>query len=222
MDHPTVKAIVGLGNPGDRYVDTRHNAGFWFADELARRHGGSFVYHRRFDAETCRVRVDGGELWLVKPHSYMNHSGRPVRAFIDYYRLKPGEVVVVHDELDHPPGTVRMKEGGGHGGHNGLRDVSRHIGPEYPRLRVGVGHPGHRDEVTDYVLRRAPAGEERLIRDAVDRAADVMPTLLEKGMQQAMNRLHAKPANGAASTPTNSSEKGPARAGKSGGDERSD
>ena len=192
MEYPPVKAIAGLGNPGDRYGETRHNAGFWFVDELARRHGGSFAFHKRFDAEVCRVHVDGGELWLLKPHSYMNRSGGPVRAFMDYYRLKPGEILVAHDELDHPPGTVRLKEGGGHGGHNGLRDVSRHIGPEYPRLRIGIGHPGHRDEVTDYVLRRAPADEERLIRDSVDQAADVMPVLLEKGMQQAMNRLHTK------------------------------
>lgn len=193
MEYPPVKAIAGLGNPGDRYSETRHNAGFWFVDELARRHGGSFSYQKRFDAGVCRVRVDGGEVWLLKPHSYMNRSGGPVRAFMDYYRLAPGEILVAHDELDHPPGTVRLKEGGGHGGHNGLRDVTRHIGPEFPRLRIGIGHPGHRDEVTDYVLRRAPAGEERLIRDAVDEAADVMPVLFEKGMQQAMNRLHTKP-----------------------------
>lgn len=230
MDYLPVKAIVGLGNPGERYADTRHNAGFWFADELARRYGGSFAYHKRFDAEVCRVRVDGGELWLVKPHSYMNRSGAPVRAFMDYYRLKPGEILVAHDELDHPPGTVRLKEGGGHGGHNGLRDVSRHIGPEYPRLRIGVGHPGHRDDVTDYVLRRAPAVEERPIRDAVDRAADVMPTLLEKGMQQAMNRLHTKPADESAKKPAavgKGAQKGDSPGagkggGKSDGDERSD
>ncbi|WP_405223419.1 aminoacyl-tRNA hydrolase [Lentisalinibacter sediminis] len=230
MDYPPVKAIVGLGNPGDRYADTRHNAGFWFVDELARRHGGSFAYHKRFDAEACRVRVDGGELWLIKPHSYMNRSGGPVRAFMDYYRLKPGEILVAHDELDHPPGNVRLKEGGGHGGHNGLRDVSRHIGPEYPRLRIGVGHPGHRDEVTDYVLRRAPAGEERLIREAVDRAADVMPTLFEKGMQQAMNRLHTKPADESAKKPAAAGKAagksggngGGKSGGKSAGDERPD
>ncbi len=192
MSPPAVKAVAGLGNPGDRYRDTRHNAGFWFVDELARRYGASFAYQKRFDAEACRIRIDGDELWLLKPWSFMNRSGGPVRAFADYYRIEPGELLVAHDELDHPPGVARLKQGGGHGGHNGLRDVTRHLGPDYLRLRIGIGHPGHRDEVTDYVLRRAPADEERLILDAIDRAADVVPLLLEKGVQQAMNRLHTK------------------------------
>lgn len=198
MNSAPVKAVAGLGNPGDKYRDTRHNAGFWFADELARRHGGSFSYQKRFDAEVCRIPVDGEELWLLKPQAYMNRSGRPLRAFLDYYRLTPRELLVAHDELDHPPGVVRLKEGGGHGGHNGLRDISQHLGPEYPRLRIGIGHPGQRDEVTDYVLRRAPADEERLIQEAIERAAEVTPVLLGKGMQQAMNRLHTKEPEAAA------------------------
>lgn len=192
MSAACVKAVAGLGNPGDKYRDTRHNAGFWFVEELARRYGGDFGREKRFDAECCRIRVGGDELWLIKPQAWMNRSGGPVRSFIDYYRIAPNQVLVAHDELDHPPGTVRLKEGGGHGGHNGLRDLSRHLGPDYPRLRIGIGHPGHRDEVTDYVLRRAPAEEEREILAAVDRAADVVPLLLEKGLQQAMNRLHTK------------------------------
>ncbi|MEJ2602308.1 MAG: aminoacyl-tRNA hydrolase [Gammaproteobacteria bacterium] len=199
MDAVAVKAIVGLGNPGDRYRDTRHNAGFWFADELARRHGGSFGYQKRFDAEVCRVSIGDGEVWLLKPCSFMNRSGGPVRAFADYYRIDPGEILVAHDELDHPPGIVRLKEGGGHGGHNGLRDLTRHLGTEYLRLRIGIGHPGHRDEVTDYVLHRASGDEERRIRDAMDRAADVIPLLLDRGLQHAMNRLHTKDEKEAAS-----------------------
>lgn len=187
-----IRAIAGLGNPGEKYRETRHNAGFWFVDELARRHGGSFSYQKRFDAELSRVRIGGEEIWLVKPQGFMNLSGGPVRAFADYYRIDPGEILVAHDELDHPAGVVRLKQGGGHGGHNGLRDVSRHLGPDYPRLRIGIGHPGQSKQVIDYVLRRAPAEEERRIREAVDRAADVVPLLLEKGVQQAMNRLHTK------------------------------
>ncbi len=188
----SIKAIAGLGNPGEKYRDTRHNAGFWFVDELARRHGVAFAYQKRFDADVARIRVGGEELWLVKPQSFMNLSGGPLRAFIDYYRISPGELLVAYDDLDHPPGVARLKQGGGHGGHNGLRDVSRHLGADYARLRIGIGHPGQKHLVTDYVLRRAPADEERLIRQTVDEAADLVPLLLEQGMQPAMNRLHTR------------------------------
>ncbi|MEO0997698.1 MAG: aminoacyl-tRNA hydrolase, partial [Pseudomonadota bacterium] len=134
----TITAIAGLGNPGDKYAATRHNAGFWLADELARRHGGQFRYERRFDADVCRVDIDGSDVWLVKPQGYMNESGRVLRAFVDYYRLAIPSLLVVHDEIDLPVGTVRIKKGGGHGGHNGLRDVSACLGGDYTRARVGV------------------------------------------------------------------------------------
>ena len=156
--HLTV--IAGLGNPEDRYERTLHNAGFWFVDELARRANGSFRYEKRFDADVCKIDIAGSDIWLVKPQSYMNNSGGPVRAVLDYYRLKPTQLLVAHDEIDLPPGTVRLKQAGGHGGHNGLRDIIRHSGADFMRLRLGVGHPGHKDQVTNYVLKRASSDVE--------------------------------------------------------------
>ena len=182
--------IAGLGNPEDRYANTLHNAGFWFVDELARRDGAQFKYEKRFDADVCKIRLAGSDVWLIKPQSYMNQSGGPIRAFLDYYRQSPGQLLVAHDEIDLPPGTVRLKLGGGHGGHNGLRDVIRHCGPEFLRLRLGVGHPGHKDEVTDYVLKKATRDMESAIRRNVDEAADVMPLLAEEGLNAAMKKLH--------------------------------
>jgi PTH1 family peptidyl-tRNA hydrolase len=182
--------IAGLGNPEDRYANTLHNAGFWFADELARRDGAQFKYEKRFDADICKIKLAGADVWLIKPQSYMNQSGGPVRGILDYYRQSPGQLLVAHDEIDLPPGTVRLKLGGGHGGHNGLRDVIRHCGAEFMRLRLGVGHPGHKDEVTDYVLQKATRDMESAIRNNVDEAADVMPLLAEEGLSAAMKKLH--------------------------------
>jgi PTH1 family peptidyl-tRNA hydrolase len=185
--------IAGLGNPEDRYANTLHNAGFWFADELARRYGAQFKYEKRFDADVCKIRLGGSDVWLVKPQSYMNQSGGPIRGILDYYRQPPGQLLVAHDEIDLSPGTVRLKLGGGHGGHNGLRDVIRHCGAEFMRLRLGVGHPGHKDEVTDYVLKKATRDMESAIRKNVDEAADVMPLLAEEGLSAAMKKLHTSP-----------------------------
>lgn len=182
--------IAGLGNPDDRYAGTLHNAGFWFADELARRDGAQFKYEKRFDAEVCKIGLAGNDVWLIKPQCYMNQSGGPVRGFLDYYRLPPGTMLVAHDEIDLPPGRVRLKLGGGHGGHNGLRDVIRHCGADFMRLRLGVGHPGHKDEVTDYVLTKPSREAETAIRRNIDEAADVMPVLAEQGLSAAMKELH--------------------------------
>ncbi len=182
--------IAGLGNPEDRYAQTLHNAGFWFVDELARRDGVRFRYEKRFDADVGKVRIGGSDVWLVKPQSYMNRSGGPLRSILDYYRQTTAQLLVVHDEIDLPPGTVRLKAGGGHGGHNGLRDVIRHCDADFMRLRIGVGHPGHKDEVTDYVLKRASADAEAAIRSNVDDAADVMPLLADDGLNAAMKKLH--------------------------------
>jgi len=182
--------IAGLGNPEDRYAQTLHNAGFWFVDELARRDGVRFRYEKRFDADVGKVRIGGNDVWLVKPQSYMNRSGGPLRSILDYYRQTTAQLLVVHDEIDLPPGTVRLKAGGGHGGHNGLRDVIRHCDADFMRLRIGVGHPGHKDEVTDYVLKRASADAEAAIRSNVDDAADVMPLLADDGLNAAMKKLH--------------------------------
>jgi PTH1 family peptidyl-tRNA hydrolase len=182
--------VVGLGNPEDRYARTLHNAGFWFADELARRFSGEFRYEKRFNAEVCKVSITGREVWLAKPQSYMNLSGKPVRAMLDYYRLDTGTTLVVHDEIDLPPGTVRFKSDGGHGGHNGLKDVIRHCGRDFMRLRVGVGHPGHKDAVTSYVLKKASSDVEAGMLRNIDEAADVMPILVEDGLEAAMKDLH--------------------------------
>jgi len=184
--------IAGLGNPEDRYGRTLHNAGFWFVDELARRYGGEFRYEKRFDAEVCKIAIAGQDIWLAKPQSFMNLSGGPVRSLLDYYRLEPGQLLVAHDEIDLPPGTVRLKAGGGHGGHNGLRDVIRHCGPDFLRLRLGVGHPGSKDQVTDYVLKKASGDVETAIRANIDEGADVMASLVEDGLNAAMKKLHTK------------------------------
>lgn len=182
--------VVGLGNPEDRYARTLHNAGFWFADELARRFSGEFRYEKRFNAEVCKVSITGREVWLAKPQSYMNLSGKPVRAMLDYYRLDTGTTLVAHDEIDLLPGTVRFKSNGGHGGHNGLKDVIRHCGRDFMRLRVGVGHPGHKDAVTSYVLKKASSDVEAGMLRNIDEAADVMPMLVEDGLEAAMKDLH--------------------------------
>lgn len=184
--------IVGLGNPEDKYERTLHNAGFWFVDAVARKYGGQFRYEKKFDAECCRVNIQGEEVWLVKPQSYMNLSGGPVRGVMDYYRLKPGGLLVAHDEIDLPPGTVRLKKGGGHGGHNGLRDVIKHCGADFMRLRLGVGHPGEKTRVTGYVLKRGSADVERAVENNIDDAIAVLPLLMDDGLNAATKALHTK------------------------------
>jgi PTH1 family peptidyl-tRNA hydrolase len=184
--------IVGLGNPESRYERTLHNAGFWFADELARQFNGQFKYEKRFDADICKVSVSGNDLWLAKPQSYMNLSGGPVRGMLDYYRLDSKRLLIAHDEIDLPPGTVRLKQGGGHGGHNGLRDVIQHCGREFMRLRIGVGHPGHKDQVTSYVLKKAASDVEAAMTRNINEAADVIPVLVDDGLEAAMKKLHTQ------------------------------
>lgn len=185
-----LSVIAGLGNPGDRYADTLHNAGFWCVDELARRHGASFSYEKRFDAEVCKIVLHGRDVWLVKPQSYMNESGRPVRALLDYYQKPVDELLVVHDEIDLPPGRLRLKKGGGHGGHNGLRDLIRHCGADFKRLRFGVGHPGEKDKVTGYVLKKAGSDLRPVLERSVDDAADIVSVLADRGLNEAMKELH--------------------------------
>lgn len=183
--------IAGLGNPDARYARTLHNAGFWFADVLAEREREEFRVEKRFDAAICRITLGGGEVWIVKPQSFMNRSGGPIRGILDYYRLSAEQLLVAHDEIDLPPGIARLKRGGGHGGHNGIRDVMHHCGPDFLRLRLGVGHPGEKDKVTGYVLKPGPADVEAAVMTAIDEAVDVMPLLAEKGADFAMNRLHS-------------------------------
>jgi PTH1 family peptidyl-tRNA hydrolase len=188
----SIRIIAGLGNPEDKYERTLHNAGFWFVDALADKYGGSFRYEKKFDAEYCKINLHSQDVWLVKPQSYMNLSGGPIRGVIDYYRLNVSELLVAHDEIDLPPGTTRLKMGGGHGGHNGLRDIIRHCGAEFVRLRLGVGHPGDKSQVTNYVLKRGSADVERAIEDNIVEAVDVMPLLIEDGLNAATKALHTK------------------------------
>ncbi|MCH7637538.1 MAG: aminoacyl-tRNA hydrolase [Proteobacteria bacterium] len=184
--------IAGLGNPEDKYEKTLHNAGFWYVDALANKYAAEFRYEKKFDADCCRVNIGDAEIWLVKPQSYMNLSGGPTRAVLDYYRLDPRHLLVAHDEIDLPPGTVRLKQGGGHGGHNGIRDVIQHCGADFMRLRFGVGHPGEKGKVTGYVLKRGSGDVETAVERNIDDAIAVMPALIDDGLNAAMKTLHTK------------------------------
>jgi peptidyl-tRNA hydrolase, PTH1 family len=185
-----LKLIVGLGNPGEQYARTRHNAGWWFVDALLERQRGSWRHERQMHSELARVHVAESDLWLAKPTAFMNCSGGPAAAIAQFYRIAPQEMLIVHDDIDLPPGVARLKQGGGHGGHNGLRDVIEHLGPDFWRLRLGVGHPGARELVLDAVLDRPTAAEQLLIDEAVQRGLDVLPELLSAGAQRAMHQLH--------------------------------
>jgi peptidyl-tRNA hydrolase, PTH1 family len=188
-----LKLIVGLGNPGAEYARTRHNAGFWLVDELARRHGGSFRFEGKHQAELARVRIGGDEVWLVKPMTFMNRSGGPVSSVLGFYKIAPRDMLVAHDEIDLPSGTVRLKDAGGHGGHNGLRDIIAAQGDAFWRLRIGVGHPGTAREVVDFVLTQAGKDEQRAIDVTIAEGADAIEEALRVGAQIAMNKLHARP-----------------------------
>jgi PTH1 family peptidyl-tRNA hydrolase len=197
--HPPLQAVIGLGNPGSEYAETRHNAGFWWVDALAHRAGVSLRPDARLKGDLGRLTLGGASVWLFKPGTYMNHSGQAVAALAAYYRLDPAALLIVHDELDLAPGTVRLKQGGGHGGHNGLRDITAHLGADFLRLRIGIGHPGHRDQVVGYVLHRPSQMERQQIGQAMDRALDIFPELIAGRMAGAMQRLNT-PAPGKPST----------------------
>lgn len=185
--------IVGLGNPGDRYAQTRHNAGFWFVDELVRRHGGSFRVEKKFHGEVAKLVIDGRDCLLLKPDTFMNRSGQAVAALAGFYRLAPEAVLVAHDEIDLPPGDARLKLGGGHGGHNGLRDIIPQLGSrEFWRLRLGVGHPGDKAQVVDYVLGRAGRDDQIEIDTSIERALDVLPQLMRGDWAKAQQDLHSR------------------------------
>ena len=190
------KLIVGLGNPGPEHAETRHNAGCWCVDSLARRAGGSLRPHARYQGEVGRIQVAGQEVWLLKPTTYMNRSGVSVRALADYLRIPMEQILVAHDELDLPCGALRLKQGGGAGGHNGLKDIIAHVGEGFWRLRLGIGHPGSRDQVVDFVLRRASAPEQRLLDDAVDAASAAIERVLIDGADKVMNGLNRRTAEG--------------------------
>jgi PTH1 family peptidyl-tRNA hydrolase len=189
-----IKLIVGLGNPGKEYEATRHNAGFWWVGELARAHNASFKADSKFHGLIARADLHGHEVHLLKPQTFMNVSGRAVGAVAQFYKIEPAQILVVHDELDLPPGSAKLKMGGGHGGHNGLKDIIAHLGSkDFWRLRIGIGHPGERSEVSDFVL-GAPRKEERvLIEQALQQAQDIAPLVIEGKIEAAMLKLHSKP-----------------------------
>lgn len=192
-----LKLIVGLGNPGAEYLRTRHNAGFWFVDALAASQGERWSVDGKLHGETCRVRVGGEAVWLLKPSTFMNKSGIAVASALRYYKIDPADCLVAHDDLDLPPGTARIKFDGGHGGQNGLRDIIAHLGHgEFHRLRIGTGHPGHdpahKDKVVNWVLGRPSVQDEDRILDAIARALDVLPLAVAGEFDKAMQKLHTK------------------------------
>jgi PTH1 family peptidyl-tRNA hydrolase len=194
MSGVPLQLIAGLGNPGTEYARTRHNAGFHFVEELARRHGGTFRSESRYKGELAKVVINGTELWLLKPLNFMNLSGGPVHSVAGFYKIPTESILVAYDELDFAPGDVRMKVGGGAGGHNGVRDVISHMGDPFWRIRIGIGHPGERSAVLNYVLGRPSADDARLIDEAINAAIEVVPEMIAEGAQKAMNRLHNRNA----------------------------
>ena len=190
---PTLRLVVGLGNPGPQYADTRHNAGFWLVDELARQHGGYFRPDSKYHGETCRIALAGQDLWLLKPMTFMNRSGLAVAALARFHRIPLPAILVVHDELDLPLGVVRLKKGGGPGGHNGLRDLIAHLGGnDFLRLRLGIGHPGDSRDVLDHVLRRPLASERVLVEQAMVDALRELPRLIAGQWDRAVHALHSR------------------------------
>lgn len=188
------RLVVGLGNPTSQYEKTRHNAGFWFLDGVATKYGVTFNKDQRFHGWIARFDFQGVPIHLLKPATYMNRSGLAVGSLAKYFKIGVDEILVAHDELDLPPGAVRLKHGGGHGGHNGLRDMVSHMGSaDFYRLRLGIGHPGSREAVIGYVLGSPSAAEAQLIRDAVDRATGELPNILCGDLGSVMNRLHGDP-----------------------------
>ncbi|MES9874553.1 MAG: aminoacyl-tRNA hydrolase [Candidatus Sedimenticola sp. 6PFRAG7] len=191
-DSKPIRLIVGLGNPGAQYEETRHNAGFWFVDLVARRHGGMFKSESKFHGQACRVRIGGQECWLLKPSTFMNRSGQSVSALAKYFKISMDEILVAHDELDMPAGVVRLKKGGGHGGHNGLRDiVSAMGGKDFWRLRIGIDHPGNAKQVVDYVLGRPSRDDADDIEREIARTEELLPRIVAGESQKVMNLLHA-------------------------------
>ncbi len=184
-----MKLIAGLGNPGGKYAANRHNIGFMAVDEIARRHGFS-PWRRRFSGLAAEGRLGGDKVILLKPMTYMNESGRSLGEAMRFYKLEPADVLVIHDELDLAPGKARIKSGGGHAGHNGLRSIMAHIGADFHRLRLGIGHPGDKRRVHDYVLRDFTRAERKWLEPLLEAVADNAPLLVEEDYSTFLNRLH--------------------------------
>ena len=188
-----LKVIVGLGNPGSKYSETRHNAGFWFVEEVARKYSAIFRQEKKFHGEVAKISVEGNDIWLLKPNTFMNGSGLAVKSLLSFYRITAEQLLVAHDEIDLSPGTIKLKLSGGHGGHNGLRDIISQLGSkDFHRLRIGVGHPGSKDLVVDYVLRNASRDDRISIDNDIDAAVRVVPDLAAGALEPAMQTLHSK------------------------------
>jgi len=186
----SISLIVGLGNPGSEYTGTRHNVGFWWLDHIARHERLSFRPDKKFHGEVARLAA--ADCWLLKPQTYMNRSGQAVVALAQFYKIPASNILVVHDELDIPPGTTRLKLKGGHGGHNGLRDITQKLGSQaFMRLRIGIGHPGDKSLVANYVLRKPSKDDLALIDKSLDNALTVLPLVLAGKVDKAMNQLHS-------------------------------
>jgi len=188
-----IRLLVGLANPGQEYAKTRHNAGAWVVEELARVHNVTLREDAKYFGLTGRITTNGQDLRLLIPTTFMNLSGKSVAALAKFFQIQPEEILVAHDELDLPPGVAKFKKGGGHGGHNGLRDIISKMGnnKDFYRLRIGIGHPGDKNKVAGFVLGKAPAKEQELIDAAVDEAVRCMDILLKDGLSKAQNRLHS-------------------------------
>ena len=201
MTQANIRLIVGLGNPGAEYTETRHNAGFWFCERLARDLGTSFSKETRFHGWAANARTDG--VWLLMPATFMNRSGQAVQALTHFYRIDPAEILVIHDELDLPPGQMRLKFGGGLGGHNGLKDITAKLGTQdFWRLRLGIGHPGDRNEVVNYVLKPPRKEEQADIDAAIDRALLAWPEIARGDMEAATRKINTKPPSPKEASPS--------------------
>ncbi|MCL4110014.1 UNVERIFIED_CONTAM: hypothetical protein GTU68_038231 [Idotea baltica] len=192
MAENIIQVIIGLGNPGDKYSKTRHNAGFWFIDALAEKYGASFKSETKFSGEVAKANIDGKSVWLLKPSTFMNRSGLAAHQISQFYKIPTENILVAYDELDLPVGTARLKQSGGHGGHNGLRDLHAQITKDYLRLRLGIGHPGDSKKVADYVLSRPNQNDEIAITNAIDRSLNIISEVISGNLQKAMNSLHTE------------------------------
>jgi PTH1 family peptidyl-tRNA hydrolase len=186
-----IRLIVGLGNPGPDYSHTRHNAGFWFIDELVTKYNANLNNESKFFGIVGRFNFKNRDVYLLKPQTYMNLSGKSVLAVANFYKILPSEILVVHDELDFAPGIARFKQGGGNGGHNGLKDIDRCLGKDYLRLRIGIGHPGDRNKVADYVLKKPQLDEKIAIDNSLDKSISVADLLLSGEISSATKILHS-------------------------------
>lgn len=185
-----IKLLVGLGNPGPEYEDTRHNAGFWFIDAVARELKVALIPERNYHGLVARTTVHSQTVWLLEPQTFMNLSGKSVAALARFFKIQPDEILVAHDEMDISPGEAKLKKGGSHAGHNGLRDIHSQLGPDYWRLRLGVGHPGDKAQVVSWVLKKPMAEHREAIHASIDRAVQALPMLLAGEMDKAMVKIH--------------------------------